>query len=318
MGHAYKQVTAQQLRSFCETARRGSLSAAATALGLAQPTVWKQVHALEKAYGVKLVEPYARGCVTTEAGRLLLDLAFPCLANLDTLGSRFDAARRSAEVVVHVAGSPRFLAEDLVPCVAAFVTQRPHVRFIFHELQVDEVAAAVDDGRADLGFTPVGLEVRDTYRLLTFEPWYHLDVLLITPREHPLARRRRVALTDLKPYPLLASPQILRELPGHSALTDLGLERTQHWIEARQASVIRRCVENGLGIALLLGLAGQVAHPRLHERPMTQYFGRSTVYLVRRTGVQQDPAITDFAELVRSRLVRREPAETKRRNGRRD
>ena len=31
---AYKQVTAQQLRSFCETARRGSLSAAATALGL--------------------------------------------------------------------------------------------------------------------------------------------------------------------------------------------------------------------------------------------------------------------------------------------
>src|SRR5438477_253251 len=106
--HAYKQVTAQQLRSFCETARRGSL-----------------------------------------------------------------------------------------PCAAAFVRRQPQVRFIFHELQVDEVAGAVDDGRADIGFTPVGLEARPTFRLLTFEPWYHLDVLLITPHNHPLARRRRVALADL-------------------------------------------------------------------------------------------------------------------------
>lgn len=310
--HAYKQVTAQQLRSFCETARRGSLSAAATALGLAQPTVWKQVHALEKAYGVKLVEPFARGCIPTEAGRLLLELAFPCLSNLDTLSSRFEAARQQAAVSIHIAGSPRFLGEDLVPCAAAYVRRRPHVRFILHELQVDEVAAAVDDGRADIGFTPVTLETRADYRLLTFEPWYHLDVLLITPRNHPLARRQRVTLADLKPYPLLASPQILRELPGHNALMDLGFDRQQGGIEARQASVIRRCVEQGLGIALLLGLAGQVSHPRLHERPMTQYFGRSTVQLVRRTGVQQHPMVTEFAELVRTLLVRKEPGSPRR------
>lgn len=310
--HAYKQVTAQQLRSFCETARRGSLSAAASALGLAQPTVWKQVHALEKAYGVKLVEPYARGCVPTEAGRLLLDLAFPCLANLDTLSSRFEAARQSAEVPIRVAASPRFLAEDLVPCAAAFVRRQPQVRFIFHEVQVDQVADAVDDGHADIGFTPVGLEARPTYRLLTFEPWYHLDVLLITPRNHPLARQRRVALADLKPYPLLASPQILRELPGHSALMDMGFDQQRRWIEARQASVIRRCVEQGLGIALLLGLAGQVPHPRLHERAMTQYFGRSTVHLVRRTGVQLHPIVIEFVELVRTLLERKEPANHRR------
>jgi DNA-binding transcriptional LysR family regulator len=58
----YKDLTLHQLRSFCETARRGSLTAAATALGLAHPTVWKQVHALEMAFGVALVEPHVRGC----------------------------------------------------------------------------------------------------------------------------------------------------------------------------------------------------------------------------------------------------------------
>jgi DNA-binding transcriptional LysR family regulator len=301
--HAYKQVTTQQLRSFCETARRGSLTAAATALGLAQPTVWKQVHALETAYGIRLIEPHARGCRLTEAGRLLLQLSFPCLANLDTLGTRFGDALRAAEIPITVASSPRFLGEDLVPCVAEFVRTWPHVRFTFREMQVDEVAAAIDAGQADIGFTPVGEGQRTLYPLLTFEPCYHLDVLLIAPRNHPLARRKRVRLEDLRPYPLLSSQRVIMELPGHGVLEDLGFDRSKpRWIEARQASVIRRCVELGLGIALLLGLSGRVRHPEVHERPMTQYFGHSTVYLVRRGGIHQHPAVAEFAATVRRLL----------------
>ena len=56
MRHPYKEVRLQQLRSFCETARLGSLAAAAQALGLAEPTVWEQVHALERQFAAKLVE----------------------------------------------------------------------------------------------------------------------------------------------------------------------------------------------------------------------------------------------------------------------
>ena len=56
--HAYKEITLQQLRSFCETILRGSFTAAAAALDLAHPTVWKQVHGLEHRLGVKLVEPH--------------------------------------------------------------------------------------------------------------------------------------------------------------------------------------------------------------------------------------------------------------------
>src|SRR5579884_4013905 len=69
-GHSYKDLTFQQLRSFCETVRLGGFAAAARALDLARPTVWQQVHALERRYGIKLVEPYARGCKLTEAGRI--------------------------------------------------------------------------------------------------------------------------------------------------------------------------------------------------------------------------------------------------------
>ena len=45
--HGYKELSFQQLRSFVETARLGTLSGAADFLGLTHPTVWMQVHALE-------------------------------------------------------------------------------------------------------------------------------------------------------------------------------------------------------------------------------------------------------------------------------
>ena len=60
-GRAYKEITLLQLRSFCETVRLGSLTAAADSLGLARPTVWKQVHALEHHLGMQLVEPIRAG-----------------------------------------------------------------------------------------------------------------------------------------------------------------------------------------------------------------------------------------------------------------
>lgn len=81
---AYKEVTLRQFRSFCETARLGSLTAAARTLRLAHPTVWKQVHALEEHFGVRLVEPHVRGCRLTDEGRVLAELAGPLVNARDS------------------------------------------------------------------------------------------------------------------------------------------------------------------------------------------------------------------------------------------
>ena len=59
-------------RAFLVTAEEGSFSAAAQALGVAQPTVGRQVAALEQELGVTLFERVGRGLVLTAAG---LDLA---------------------------------------------------------------------------------------------------------------------------------------------------------------------------------------------------------------------------------------------------
>ena len=62
-----------QVRAFLATAEEGSFSGAARALKSTQPTVGRQISALEGSLGVTLVERSVRGLTLTEAGRELLD-----------------------------------------------------------------------------------------------------------------------------------------------------------------------------------------------------------------------------------------------------
>lgn len=63
------------LQAFLHTAERGSLSAAARYLGVTQPTLSRQVAALEKQLGVILFERVGRSVVVTQAGSGLLEYA---------------------------------------------------------------------------------------------------------------------------------------------------------------------------------------------------------------------------------------------------
>ncbi len=57
------------MRAFLATVEEGSLSAAARLLGLTQPTLSRQIAALEEKLGLMLFERVGRGLALTEAGR---------------------------------------------------------------------------------------------------------------------------------------------------------------------------------------------------------------------------------------------------------
>lgn len=297
---AYKDVTLGQLRSFCETARRGSFTAAAAALRLAHPTVWKQVHALEATFGRPLIEPHARGCRVTEAGEVLLRLAAPNVFDLDSLRRRFDEELKQVDVRFTIVAPARMLSDDLAPCLPEYFATFPQVRLTLSDVRNFEIDEAVESGRAELGFTtlPGGGS-----SLLTVEPWYEVDVLLIVAKSHPLAKRRTIRAADLRKYPLLNSRQTLADPSVHAAIERHGLfDVGPRRVEARHTNTLRRLAEEGVGAALVLGKASRQA-TGLHERVMSRDFGRSRIHLVRRRGVRQHPAVTALAESVRRAMV---------------
>ena len=57
---------------------------------------------------------------------------------------------------------------------------------------------------ADLGLAAIAADPDHTW--LLYEPCYELEIILVTPRDHPLARKRRVRVNDLADFPLVNSP----------------------------------------------------------------------------------------------------------------
>jgi DNA-binding transcriptional LysR family regulator len=109
------------LRSFLAVSRRGSLSAAARATGLTQPTIGRHVDELEAGLGVALFTRSPGGLVPTEAARALLphaeamETAFAALKRAATLGGDADrprgTVRISASEVMGTFVLPPILAE---------------------------------------------------------------------------------------------------------------------------------------------------------------------------------------------------------------
>jgi len=98
----------QLFRAFLAVVREGSLSGAARMLQTTQPTMGRQIAALEAALGVKLFTRSLDGLSPTEAGMLLIPSA-------ETMAAAVDAAQRSASgQVEEERGTVRLTASDVV------------------------------------------------------------------------------------------------------------------------------------------------------------------------------------------------------------
>ena len=123
-----------QARAFLVTAEEGSLSAAARALGLTQPTLSRQVAGIEEALGVTLFERSSRRLLLTQAGTQLLQ-------HFRTMG---DAANRISIAATgqaqsftgHVAiAATNLLATQYLPAILA------DLQSVAPELQIEIVTS---------------------------------------------------------------------------------------------------------------------------------------------------------------------------------
>ena len=258
---AYKEIQLQQLRSFCETARLGSLTAAARSLGLSQPTVWEQVHALERELGVSLIERHARGCRLTEEGRRVVALAAPLVQGVRAFKRSVSEALEQETSRLTIATTQRILVEDLPQAIVEFERAHQQVQLRLLELRIEQVPQAVESGQADLGFTTEqGTDRRNPW--LAFERGYSSTCSWSPAATIRWPAAGRCAPQDLLDYPLLNSPQGIPDPTLAVTLQKLGVFDVQpRRIEAFYTAVIRRYVELGFGIGLIVGLPGHAPRP---------------------------------------------------------
>ena len=122
------------IRAFLATAETGSLSSAARQLGLTQPTLSRQVAALEADLGVLLFERLGRSLALTDTGRELLPHARKMLEGASGLSLAASAQVVSIEGTIRITASDVMSAFVLPPALRQLRQQAPR-------LTIDVVAA---------------------------------------------------------------------------------------------------------------------------------------------------------------------------------
>lgn len=122
------------MRAFLATAEEGSLSAAARKLGLTQPTLGRQVTALEAELNLMLFERVGRNLVLTQAGEELLQHVRAMNAAADQVALVASGQSQAVEGVVRITASDVFSAYLLPPIMKELRARGP-------QLEIDIVAA---------------------------------------------------------------------------------------------------------------------------------------------------------------------------------
>jgi DNA-binding transcriptional LysR family regulator len=116
-----------QARAFLATVEAGSLSKAARALGLTQPTLSRQVAGLEAALGVVLFERVGRTLVLTDTGRDLLDHFRDMGAAAGRIALAAAGRSTALEGRVTISASDAFAVHVLVPLLPELQTLAPGI-----------------------------------------------------------------------------------------------------------------------------------------------------------------------------------------------
>jgi DNA-binding transcriptional LysR family regulator len=178
----------RHLRYFIAVAEQLHFGQAAELLGIAPPTLTVQIQQIERTLDAQLFARTKRSVALTPAGEAFLVEA---RAALEQFERAINIGRRAGRgelgrVNLGFVGSAAF-SGVLQQQVRAFREARPHVFIDTHEFPMDELPALLEDGRVDIAFVRMPVELTTSLRAHVLLRDRFCAAL---PAEHRLAQAR--------------------------------------------------------------------------------------------------------------------------------
>lgn len=247
-----------QLRAFVVVTEDMHMGRAAARLHLTQPTLSRQIGALERDLGVELFSRRRRRLELTAAGATFRADAVELLRLAD------DAKRTTQRVARGEAGALRLgfvqsaRYEALPRLVGQFHAAVPAVRLDAAPMTTLEQLTALRGGELDAGL----LRPQQPRNRRTATPLAGLRTRILSrdsmhvalPAGHPLARRRTVALADLSAEPFVLYPNEAGST-GHDLIIEYCLRAgfaPDIVQQATDAATVVALVAAGLGVSILI------------------------------------------------------------------
>jgi LysR family nitrogen assimilation transcriptional regulator len=227
-------VDLQKIQYFLAVMEHRNLSNAAQSLRVSQPTLSRQMSALEHEFDAPLFVRHGRGVAPTEAANRLYEGFKGLERQLRSLKSDVGAAsvEPSGEVAFGIPPSPRSLLA--VPLIERFAKAYPRVTVRVSEETSSELRDEVAAGVLDLAVTNL-----------------HEPMLLVGPAGAKFGKQREITIGQLADFPLILTtrPNSLR-LSVETRLSRFGVRPTIR-IEANTLPLMTDLVRAGLGYTVL-------------------------------------------------------------------
>ena len=243
-------VELRHLEHFLAVAEERSFTRAAGRVYLVQSALSVSVRSLERELGTRLFARTTHNVELTDAGRALVVEARRTLAAAEAARDAVAAVRGGVRGTVRIGIMHSLALIDLAGLLTRYHREHPDVTLVPSPAEggSTELARDVYNGKLDVAFAslaqghPKGLNLRT----LAAE-----EMLLACPPNHPLARRRRIALTELDGETFVENP------PGWGTrssvdrlFADAGLDR-EVAVEVGDIPTVSALVLAGFGFAFV-------------------------------------------------------------------
>ena len=252
------------LHNFLVLSRMANMTAAADFLNLTQPTLSRQLAALEEELGALLFERGGRRLTLTAAGVRLKKRAEEILELVNRTQGEFRQPENELSGDIYLGSGESWVLGMVAEVMKKLRELSPRVRFHVFSGDGDEVSERLNNGLLDFGLfiEPARVSAYESIRLPEVDMWGALML-----KESPLASRVAITPEDLWHEPIIISKQSYMEWHiskwMRREFSELNIAATYNLLY--NASIL---VRKGLGIALGLDRLINVSNdPEICFRP---------------------------------------------------
>jgi molybdate transport repressor ModE-like protein len=265
-----------RMRLLVEIERHGSVSGAAAAIGIGQPSASQHLRLLEAAAGQRLVERNGRGSRLTEAGRVLAARAAQALSTLGAAEEELGALAGLQTGTIHLGASTAPGVYVLPDTLGCFRRDHPGVTVEVEVAASAEILERLRSGRIQLALVGAA----DAGDRIELEPFLEDEIVGVAkPGLAPL-RNGWLAPATLAEFMLLSRERgSSSQRAVDEELRAIGVRPAGVW-ELGSSEAIKRAAREGLGVAFLsrYAVAEEVERGDLESfrlagrRPLVRHF----------------------------------------------
>jgi DNA-binding transcriptional LysR family regulator len=234
------------IEGFLEVARFGSVSRAAEALYVTQPTLTARLHALERELGERLFVRGRQGMRLTDAGRAFLPYAERAVRALRDGRRAIDEVGNAAAGQLMLAAAPAVSTYVLPAVLERFVSLHPRVEVSVRTGHSEDVLQMVLRDEAQLG---MGRALQ--HPELELLPFHEEELVLVVASDHPFARQGQASITELGGEQLILFDRTSSYYEITQAAFLAAGVALRGLMELDNIEAAKKMVERGLGVSLL-------------------------------------------------------------------